>query len=252
MPQRNGSHCLASRPGDLPRRYVTASGLFRFRDADPPTPDLRPSNILHLITGFDGLSEDQVLGILGEPPRNPVLNRAGEVNNAPTAPGYLVYPVNWDTVDKSFFVKSPQLIDFGESFDIASDLHRGLGIPGPYQSPELLLEAVARIPSDLWVLGCTLFEIRTGRRLFCTLEDEDDSYLEAMCDILGKLPEPWWSTTWESRRAIFKDDADENGRVVTVYEPKGLVHRNVDPSSPPELRSLMDMMAPGLGWRKLA
>ena len=184
--------------------------------------DLRPSNILHPVTGFDGLAEDQVLAILGEPSRNPVLNRAGEVNTAPTAPGYLVYPVKWHTVDKSLFLKTPRLIDFGESFDVSSDAPEYPGTPPPYRSPELILEDAAGIPSDLWALGCTLFEIRTGRKLFDLFDDEDDEYLDAMCQILGKLPEPWWSTTWERRSVIYKDDTDEMAALWLFTNPRWL------------------------------
>jgi serine/threonine protein kinase len=95
-----------------------------------------------------------------------------------------------------------------------------LGIPGPYRSPELILHKVAGFGSDLWALGCTPFEIRTGRKLFSPFDDEDDDYLDAIIQVLGKLPEPWWSTTWEARRRLYEDEADEQGRAVATMKLK--------------------------------
>jgi len=74
--------------------------------------DLTPQNILHPITGLDGLPEDEIFKILGEPKRNPVLDASGKENTSPNGPRYLVYPVNWSKLDVKFFVQTPQIIDF--------------------------------------------------------------------------------------------------------------------------------------------
>ena len=95
-----------------------------------------------------------------------------------------------------------------------------------------------------------MFEIRTGRRLFNLFADEYDDYLDAMCIILGKLPEPWWSTTWESRKAVYKDETDENGRVIFVNQPEPALH-TVQPSvvqEAQEPRSLLEKIEPGLEY----
>lgn len=199
------------------------------------------------MTGFDGLSEEEILGILGEPHRNPVLDADEKVNTMPTAPKYLVYPVEWDTIDTKFVLRTPKLIDFGECFMI-SDPPEDVGTPGYYRSPELLLENKLGIPADLWALACTLFEIRTGRRLFESFDDSDDEYLEGVCLVLRRLPEPWWSTTWEARRRCFKDEADENGRAIPVHESQTAIYDNVHPSVPQGARSLVDKMGPGLWY----
>lgn len=101
-----------------------------------------------------------------------------------TAPQYLVYPVRWCDVDSRHISPEPCLIDFGESFK-ASDPPEDLGIPAPYRSPEIILEKTAGVGSDLWALGCTLFEIRTGRKMFNLFDDDDDAYLDAMVQVLG-------------------------------------------------------------------
>jgi len=166
----------------------------------------------------------------------------------PTVPQYLVYPALWENVDARFLLETPSVIDFGECFNI-SDPPEDVGTPGCYRSPELLLKYKLGIQSDLWALGCTLFEIRTGRKLFESFDDSDDDYLEDMCLVLGRLPEPLWSTTWQDRRRCFTDEVDDNGRVIPVGEPERVIYRtNVDRSVPQGARSLVDKLAPGVWY----
>ncbi|TVY75882.1 Serine/threonine-protein kinase SRPK [Lachnellula suecica] len=217
--------------------------------------DITPNNILHRVSGLNGLAVHEVLQILGSPVLNPVMNASNECHNEPTAPKYLVYPVNWSAVDTQYISKSPCLIDLGESFHI-SQPPENLGTPGPYRSPELLLDKKAGLGSDIWALGCTLFEIRTGRKLFDTFDDGDDDYLDAMVQVLGKLPERWWEETWEARRRIYRDEVDERGLVVAVrelepsqtfQEGNGIIS-TVHPSVAVGARSLLDALAPGLWY----
>lgn len=178
--------------------------------------DITLSNILHRVSGLDGLTEDEVLKIVGTPNRNAVL-REGEPHGLPSAPRYLIYPVKWTEVDIKYIEPESCLIDLGQSFEVSQPPDGDdLGTPGPYRSPELILDKSAGIGSDLWALGCTLFEIRTGRKLFGLFDDDDDSYLDAMVQVFGRLPEPWWSTTWEARRRMYEDESDESGRAVTA------------------------------------
>lgn len=143
----------------------------------------------------------------------------------------------------------PCIIDFGESFEVSKP-HKDFGIPGPYRAPELILERKTGMPSDLWTLGCTVFEIRIGRRIFNLFDDEDDDYIDAMVWLMGKLPEPWWSTTWKARRDIFKDEVDGNGRTLPVndYEVVNDPPSRVHPSVAEDARSLMESLRPGLWY----
>ncbi|KAG0646523.1 Serine threonine-kinase SRPK [Hyphodiscus hymeniophilus] len=219
--------------------------------------DLTPNNILHRISGLDGLSEDEVLQILGSPVLNPVLNASEERHHESTAPDYLVYPVSWWDVDAQIISIESCLIDFGESFE-SSQPPADLGIPGPYRSPELILDKEAGFGSDIWALGCSLFEIRICRKLFSSFDDDDSETLVAIVRILGKLPEPWWSTTWEERKRIYKDEVDEQGRVVGAREPRpvkdepegkdGKITCIFHPSVAQNARSLLEKIAAGLWY----
>ncbi|KAM5381850.1 hypothetical protein ACJZ2D_002840 [Fusarium nematophilum] len=220
--------------------------------------DLTPSNVLLQAHGLDGLSEDEVLQVLGTPVRNSVMMDSNTGHDELSVPQYLVYPVKWQNVPSKYIGEQPSLIDFGESFNTARP-PEDLGTPGPYRSPELILETAIGLGADLWALGCTLFEIRTGRGLFKTFDDDDNEYIDAMVQVLGKLPEPWWSTTWEIRRKCYKDEADENGLAVSAAEPESKPdgeptnsHRNFHPSVAQGARSLKDKLAPGVWYLEVS
>jgi serine/threonine-protein kinase SRPK3 len=97
-------------------------------------------------------------------------------------------------VDIQFISRESRLIDFGESFEI-SQPPDDLGILGPYRSLELILDKKASFGSDIWALRCSLFEIRTSKKLFSPFDDKDNEYLDAFVQVLSRLLEPWLSTT---------------------------------------------------------
>lgn len=220
------------------------------------------------IDGLNGLTEDEVICRLGEPVINKVLTDSEQHPIEPKAPKYLVYPVDWEFCPQ-LIRDQACIIDFGELFE-ASDPPADLGIPGPYRSPELILEKTAGFSSDIWALGCTLFTIRIGRKLFDLFEDEDDAYLDSMVRMLGKLPEPWWSTLWEKRKAWYADEVDCRGRIVTLKEPiqemmakeapshsdisenqeRIEITYSISPWVVENARSLQDTLAPGLWYKQ--
>ena len=62
----------------------------------------------------------------------------------------------------------------------------------------LPLENTIGVGCDLWALACTLYEIQTRSPLFENVMDDDDEVIMQMVPLLGKLPEPWWSS-WKAR-----------------------------------------------------
>lgn len=180
----------------------------------------------------------------------------GVEHDLPGAPHYLVYPVDWDKVvenaaGREFIIAKACITDFGESFN-TTEPAQDLGIPQIYCSPEYVFDRKVGVGCDLWALGCTLFEIRTGRKLFDTFDDDPDEYLCKVAMTLGRLPEPWWSQGWEARREFLEDDVDATGKVVEVQRGSANEQQNSGDSSQwvvvqqPEPRSLQDALSPGL------
>ena len=122
------------------------------------------------------LPEDVVVETLGKPQTTKVVTQDGKDHNMPTAPRYLVYPVDWDRValaKPGFIAEEACLIDFGEAYETSKPTP-DLGIPQVYCPPEYPIEGNVGFACDIWALGCTLFEIRTGRKLFDAFDDEPD------------------------------------------------------------------------------
>ncbi|KEZ40140.1 putative Protein kinase [Scedosporium apiospermum] len=143
--------------------------------------DFRPANILLRLSGLDGLNEEELFAIFGPPQTAQVLKHSGEAHDMPTAPQYVVYPIDWDDVASSaagsnLIQNKACITDFGECFEISTPT-LDLGIPQVYLSPEYCLER-------------------------------------------KKLPEPWWSETWTARKRYFQDDTDSNGLVVAADNTK--------------------------------
>lgn len=212
--------------------------------------DFTPANILFQTTGLDSLSEGEIIKVFGEPQQTRVLAESRETPTDPSAPRYLIYPVDWDSVNPKYVTDQPCIIDFGEAFEV-SDPPEHLGIPGPYRSPELMLDQTIGFSTDNWALGCAMFEIRTGRKLIHTFDDDQDDYLIEMVQMMGPLPEPWWSTTWESRKEWFKDEPDSQGRVLYKNPPPPAEPNpmsSVHPSIVQDARSLQEKLGAGVWY----
>lgn len=152
--------------------------------------------------------------------------------------------IDLSDVGADFLTDKACVIDLGESYDV-SNLPPDLGIPPIYHSPEYTLEKKIGFGTDIWALGCTLFEIRTGKPLFDSFDNDMDDILWTMALVLGKFPEPWWSTTWKARKRIFEDHTDESGRVVEVKQE---VEDWPDAIQQPRARCFQDVLARGFNY----
>jgi len=173
--------------------------------------DFRTANILIRLANLDHLSEDELISLVGAPERSEVMTESGEELPSST-PSYLVPALGFLLSDSRYMTDQICIIDFGESIPMASP-PTDLGIPEEYLPPEVLIEGGSAIGvgSDLWALGCTLFEIRRQMPLFYMINEKDELLAERVYFLGGKLPGRLWGK-WEGRADFF----EENGKRIEV------------------------------------
>lgn len=199
----------------------------RSRASRSKAPDVRPANFLLGLRSLDGLDESEVLDLIGGEPYQATIHMT--TKDAPDAPinqkfehlpKYLVYPVDWRDVKPSLILPKVRLTDFGQSFLTSSvPPPSEFGIPPDYRAPELAFELSSNIAMDLWSLGCTLVEIRTGQRLFNIFPGltgaDNRTYIEDLAAILGKPPDPWWSLWPRRADSVIEGTGQPTGSKVT-------------------------------------
>lgn len=123
------------------------------------------------------------------------------------APAYTIEAPRLNLINPKFFTGDLFIVDFGQSFLVKHPPTKGLGIPASYSAPESLFDMPPSSASDLWALGCLIYEIRAGAPLFSYFfgPPTKDMQLAAFVSTFGKLPETWWNQ-WEVRDAFFDDN----------------------------------------------
>ncbi|PYH31868.1 kinase-like protein [Aspergillus neoniger CBS 115656] len=164
--------------------------------------DIHLRNILvKLPASFDSPSTEEFYEQYGKPETVPVTQRNG---------GSLP-PHEFTSQD------APVLLsDFGEAFSPVSSPRSGeyCHTPVPYCPPEALFEPQAPLsyPADIWSLATAVWEILGMKAIFST-EAPEDEVTSQQIDVLGPMPQTWYSA-WEERSYFF----DEDGRPVEGRE----------------------------------
>jgi serine/threonine-protein kinase SRPK3 len=100
------------------------------------------------------------------------------------------------------------VIDFGQSFAVNAKPHDYEPATGiNYRAPETRFEDEFTLATDVWSMGCLLFEIRAGAPLIEAYFVSDASILCQMVNTLDKLPEPWWAA-WDRRLNSFHENGE--------------------------------------------
>lgn len=79
--------------------------------------------------------------------------------------------------------------------------------PSGLRPPELVLTGAVDKSLDIWSFGCLVFELVTGRPLFCvpwsdTKAEENDDHLLSLISTLGPLPDDLYSR-WTTSSLYF-------------------------------------------------
>lgn len=165
--------------------------------------DLTGSNLLFKLTAINEWSEEEIYQRFRQPRRDRILSISGsEPGNS--APRYLVGSAG--PVNPQFLTEDILLVDFGEAFPFGQPpAKEDIGIPFYYCAPEVIFESKVSVYSEIWALGCVLFEIRAGQELFSSWMGGQDEILRQIVQTFGRLPEKWWSA-WDKKTDFFDED----------------------------------------------
>jgi serine/threonine-protein kinase SRPK3 len=169
--------------------------------------DLTATNILfRLNSSIDTWSQDEIYERLGQPKQDEIKTLTGTTPTG-SAPKCIVEPCS--LLNPQFLSEDILLVDFGCAFPSQcppSNLDN-IGLTMSYSAPEVIFDSKISVYSDIWALGCVLFEIRSGGQLFSDWVGTKDDVLRQMVQAFGKPPEPWWSM-WEERGLFFDEDGE--------------------------------------------
>ena len=113
------------------------------------------------------------------------------IDQGPGRPRYLVDSASFFDAEPGILTKNITIIDHSESFFVKFPPSHELHTTNHHTAPEVLFGSDASFHSDIWALGCLIYEIRAGCPLF--LSSIDNPLLEAVYNILqllGRIPSP--------------------------------------------------------------
>ncbi|KAI1946096.1 hypothetical protein LOZ57_003847 [Ophidiomyces ophidiicola] len=161
--------------------------------------DLHLGNVLlSLPPDMQNMTRKELYAKVGQPTIQPVRrqDKAPLENGVPSnvvVPAWLGGASDELTLADSLI----QIADFGEAFSPQRENHYP-GISEPLS-----------FPGDIWTLGCIIWELFGSTPPFQSLFGTMAQVLKEHVEMIGKLPDPWWSQ-WEARSDLFDDDGTKN------------------------------------------
>ncbi|KAM4055121.1 kinase [Hirsutella rhossiliensis] len=185
----NGTHfCLVTNPARFARALPAqlAIAVARVHDQKYVHGDLHLGNILlHLPSGLNHLSEEQLYHKFGPPEPEPIIRLDGKPIS-PNIPSHAISPL--------------LLVDFGVAFRPSEESRFQSYTPLEIRPPEARFEPTTPLSfaSDIWSLACTIWAIIGQRSLFDSLLATEDDITCEHVEALGCLP-PEWLEKWGAR-----------------------------------------------------
>jgi serine/threonine-protein kinase SRPK3 len=178
--------------------------------SDGTSTDLKSSNVLfQLVRDMPDWSNEVIHEKLG----GLVAARVERYDGQPIghgAPAKVVEPIATTKFLEADIVdwERVAIVDFGQSYMIGECPTDYTPATAPhYRAPESLFDKQYTSATDVWSLGCLLFEIRAGFPLFDPTWADGTLILVQNVNMLGKLPEPWW-TSFTDRSKYFEENGD--------------------------------------------
>ena len=115
-------------------------------------------------------------------------------------------------VNEEFRMK---LINLGSASEMPENCTREVPTLN-YRSPEVILKMPYTAATDIWSLGCLVFELATGNNLFEPLKNtgyrKEDDHLAQMVEALGELPKDF-----TAKSLVYDKYFNEKGRLKNIF-----------------------------------
>ncbi len=180
--------------------------------------DFTSANVLFQLSNFDSWSEDKLQTQLGPP----------EICQHPGRPRYLVDSVSFFDAQPGLLTKNITIVDHSESFFVKSPPPHELHTTNHYTAPEVLFGWDSSLRSDIWALGCLIYEVRAGFPLFlCAMNNKPLNAIEKFILLLGKIP-PTWTHVQFNKNGFLERDGCKNPVDISVELESYPMHQHVD------------------------
>ncbi|XP_048411147.1 pre-mRNA processing factor 4Bb [Stegostoma tigrinum] len=135
-----------------------------------------------------------------------------------------------------------KLCDFGSASHVADNDITPYLVSRFYRAPEIIIGKVYDYAIDLWSVGCTLYELYTGKILFPG--KTNNHMLKLMMDLKGKMPNKM------IRKGVFKDQHfDQNLNFMYIEVDKVTEREKVTVMS--TINSTKDLLSDMIGCQRL-
>lgn len=175
--------------------------------------DLHLGNLLlQLPASLNSLSIQQLYAQYGEPEKEPVVRLDTQAASTdPGVPSYAV-PSVWLGIPSheiSLGEAKLMLSDFGVAFRLDDKSRFKSYTPLVLRPPEAFFEPATPLTfaSDIWSLGCVIFELLAHRSLIDGFLAPQDEITAQQVELQGLMPPEWWGK-WEKRPKWY----DEGGK----------------------------------------
>ncbi|RDA94481.1 hypothetical protein CP533_2304 [Ophiocordyceps camponoti-saundersi (nom. inval.)] len=166
--------------------------------------DLHLGNLLlQMPSCLNSLSIEQLYERYGEPEKERIVRLdTGAAATDPGVPPYAVLPMCWavPSIDMTLDDAKMMLSDFGVAFRPSDKSRFESYTPIVLRPPEAFFEPTTPLSysSDIWSLGCVIFELLAHRSLIDGFLAPQDEITAQQVELQGLMPSEWWEK-WQER-----------------------------------------------------